>query len=110
MDDKTYSARLPVVVEDALMPLNSFKELLIDLDEPGLTVKPVHVAVVLETLIEASQRKLKAMEGALDAGIGRVSFQRATVRHPTAKTGEIVGIEVEPFSPETAKTREVVNG
>jgi len=40
MDDKTYYLRLPCVVEAALRPIRAFKELLIGMDEPGMTVDP----------------------------------------------------------------------
>uniref|UniRef100_I2PZZ0 Uncharacterized protein n=1 Tax=Desulfovibrio sp. U5L TaxID=596152 RepID=I2PZZ0_9BACT len=110
MDDKTYSLRLPCVVEAALRPIRVFKEILIGMDEPGMTVNPDHVAVVLETLLEVSKRKLNAMEAALDAEVGRVLFQHATIHHPTAECGTIVGVEVEPLTSETAGAREVVNG
>ena len=110
MDDKTYAMRLIGVVDEALQPISAFKEILIEMGEPGMTVNPNHVAVVLETLLEASERKLNAMEAALDAEVGRVIFQHATVHHPTAECGSIVSVVVEPCSSETAVIREVVNG
>ena len=66
--------------------------------------------MILETLLEVSKRKLNAMEAALDAEVGRVLFQHATIHHPTAECGTIVGVGVEPLSPETAEAQEVVNG
>uniref|UniRef100_I2PZD3 Uncharacterized protein n=1 Tax=Desulfovibrio sp. U5L TaxID=596152 RepID=I2PZD3_9BACT len=110
MDDKTYYLRLPCVVEAALRPIRAFKEILIGMDEPGMTVDPDHVAVILETLLEVSKRKLNAMEAALDAEVGRVLFQHATMHHPTAERGAIVGVVVETLSPETAEARELSNG
>ena len=94
MDAETYRLSLAGVVDAALQPIKSFKELLIRLDENGLTVDPVGVGVVLETLLEASERRLDTMQPILDAKFGRVLFQHATTAHPTATTNEIVGVEV----------------
>ncbi|WP_029460994.1 hypothetical protein [Solidesulfovibrio alcoholivorans] len=110
MDNMTYSMSLIGVVEVALRPIRAFKEILIEMDELGMTVNPNHVAVVLETLLEVSEQKLNSMEAALTAEVGRVCFQHATVHHPTAECGAIVGVVVEPLSSETAVIREVVNG
>ncbi|MHC1790668.1 hypothetical protein [Solidesulfovibrio sp.] len=95
MDDKTYRLSLAGVVDVALQPIKSFKDILIRLDENGLAVDPVFVGVVLESLLEASERQLNTMQPILNAEFGRVLFQHATTAHPAAKTGEIVGLEVD---------------
>ncbi len=50
--------------------------------------------------------RLNTMGGALNAGVGRVLFQFATVHHPTVEAGEIVSAEVENLTSEGAADAE----
>ena len=95
MDDKTYSANVTMVVDDALRPLLAFKEILYGM-EGHEVADPSHYACVIDSLVADAHRKLIAMQSPLEATVGRVSFLRATATNPKAETGEIVGVEVEP--------------
>jgi hypothetical protein len=94
MDKKTYCLSVAGVTDAALLPISSFKELLINLDEKGLTVDPIGVGVVLESLLETAERKINEMQSPLNAQFGRVFFQIATTAYPDAEPGAIVGLEV----------------
>lgn len=94
MDNKTYCLSVAGVADVALLPVRSFKEILINLDEKGLTVDPIGVGVVLEALLETAERKINEMQTPLEERFGRVFFQVATTAYPDAETGSIVGVEV----------------
>lgn len=93
MDDKTYPANVAMVVDDALRPIASLKEILFR-TEALETVNPSDFACVVESLLTDARRKLIAMQAPLEAEVGRVFFLHATVTNPDAETGEIVGVEV----------------
>jgi len=97
MDHKTYPANVTLVVDDALQPLISLKEILCGMDGHEVA-DPSHYAYVIASLVADAHRKLVAMQAPLEAEFGRVFFLRATASNPNAETDAIVGVEVEPAS------------
>lgn len=97
MDHKTYPANVTLVVDDALQPLISLKEIRYGL-EGHEVADPSHYACVIASLVADAHRKLVAMQAPLEAEFGRIFFLRATASNPNAETDEIVGVEVEPAS------------
>ena len=91
---KTYSANLASIVETALAPLTSFKEILYCM-EAQEAISPADYAAVVESLLNDARRTLVAMRDPLEAQVGRIFFLRATATNPGAETGEIVGVEIE---------------
>lgn len=94
MERTTYSANVTMVVDDALRPITSLKEILFGA-EALEAVNLSDFACIVESLLTDARRKLIAMQAPLEAEVGKISFLRATATNPNAETGEIVGVEVE---------------
>ena len=95
-DDMTYSNRLAIFAEDALLPLWSLKEMLLDMSEGEATISPSSLAEVLESLLKQAESQFDAAEAALDKHVGHIQFVRAQAGYAGAATGKIVGVTLEP--------------
>lgn len=94
--DTTLDSCLSLIAENALRPIWSLKELLLNLDDMGVTVAGVLVGDVLESLLKQAEAQIDAADDALDQHLGAVRFIQARANHPKAKTGEIVDVTMEP--------------
>ena len=95
MDDKTYLDHVNGIAEEALLPLWSLKEMLLDLDGDTL-IDPVRLGAVIESLLKQAESQIDAVGDALEKHVGHVRFVRAKAKYPGASTGTILAVEWEP--------------
>jgi len=93
MNGQTLPTSLLDAINDALQPLTAFKEVHFGM-EGHEVAEPGNYAYVVEALVNDARRKLVAVQEPLEAEVGEVLLLRATVAHPSASAGEIVGVEV----------------
>lgn len=99
MDDKTYSDDVGGIAEEALLPLWSLKEMLLDLEISGdgnPLIDPVRLGSIIESLLKQAESQIDAVDDALERHVGRVRFVRARANYPGASTGSILAVEWEP--------------
>ena len=97
--DKTYSDHVSGIAEEALLPLWSLKDMLLDMDiigDANPLIDPVRLGAIIESLLKQAESQIDAVDDALERHVGRVRFVRAQATYPGASTGTILAVEWEP--------------
>ena len=89
---ETHLATCRMVVEDALLPIRSFTDLLLDLGTANLSIDPVACGDVMDVLLKSAHRRLFRMGKLVDDQLGGQAVVRASHGHATMDAGDVVAI------------------